>query len=180
MAAWPARAGAGLGALALAAGIAGCGGGAGGTSATESRPPAASGLFVGRAGDGLGASVDFGGFDRVTRALRPALGSGPGAPAIGVASVVNGSNGLRPVPTFSGVRADGGQVAMPSAWRALSRRDDTAARRARALLAPLAPIPPDGSVAVYLVLPGGRPSELAAVRMLTGSGERVDLGPRSR
>jgi len=169
-----------LAAAAVAAlALAGCDGGdEEGTRPTTQAPPG-TGYFVGRSGDDVGASVDFGGFDQVSLALLDALAPGarPERPelTVGIAAVVNSSSRTLPEPVFVGVRADGGTVALTSARRALAGRDEPAARRARALMPPPGPLAPNGTRTVYLLLRGVRAGELAGVRMRVGSRDPVEL-----
>lgn len=167
------------GLAALALGAAGCDGGGEGTTPTTAPAPDGTGYFVGRSGDDVGASVDFGGFDAVSLALVASIvpDGRPDRPgvAVGIAAVVSQSSRTLPEPVFVGVRADGSTVALASARRALAGRDDPAARRARALMGPPGPLPPNGTRTIYLLLAGIRAAELAGVRMRVGVREPAEL-----
>ena len=168
-----------LGLVAAAAtGLAACGGG-GGRTASTGRTTANPDYFVGE-GDGVGASVDFGAEDAVTRVLRPALARGPRPAAVAVASILNSTSRAAPAPVFAGVLADGSTVPLTSAWLVLGGRDDPAARRARGLLPEPGPLAPDATTAIYLTLSGRRPADLAGVRMRTAGGSVTNLEPQTR
>jgi hypothetical protein len=179
------------GAAALAAAVAlaaGCGGG-GTPSPAPERPappePSGSGYFVGTAGSGVGAAVDLRASDPAVRALEAALlrdasPAGP-APAVGVASVVNGSQ--RPVraPRFTAVLDTGAVLPLTPAADALGHRNDALARRAAAAMAPRRAILAAGESAVeYVVLEGVVPGRVAEVRMAIGPGPPTKLAPRPR
>lgn len=155
--------------------VAGCGGGDAGAPAPPQ--PGMSGHFVGRAGDGLGAAVDFGGIDAVATAVRRALGARGGA--VAVASVVNDGPRAAPLPRFAALTDDGRRVPLLPARAALAGRRDGGARRARAALAGSRPaIPGEGSALLYLVLRAASPRELRSVVMLPATGAPVELRER--
>jgi len=164
------RASAAVAALALGAlALGGCG------AATRTTPPAATGpppAFATSPSGGVGATVDFGASDAVTRALRRAL---PGV-TLALASVVNDAGRLVPVPAFTATAADGRTVPLADAWRRLAGRDDAAARRARALLPLTAAMPSGGSALVYLTLTGIPPADVVGVGMLGDDGKVTQLG----
>lgn len=169
--------------LALASGC----GSSSSTTRGPDRPPAkgATGYFVGTASDGVGASLDLVGSDGVARALRAALAGERGRdgrpPAVGIASVVNTGTAAAPTPSFVAVLSSGEAVPMAPARAALGRRDDRAARRARAMLPrPRRAVAARGSAVVYLVLPDASPQEVAWVTMTSRAGHPITLAPRPR
>lgn len=146
---------------------------------------AATGYFVGTGSDGLGASLDLVGSDGVARAVRAALAGERGrdgrSPAVGIASVVNTSAAAAPTPGFVAVLSSGEAVPMEPAREALSRRDDRAARRARAVLPRTRRVvAARGSAVVYLVLPDASLQEVASVTMTSVGGHPITLAPRPR
>ena len=157
-------------AVALAAlALGGCGAATRTTTPTVPGPPPA---FATSPAGGVGASVDFGASDAVTRALRRAL---PGV-ALVLASVVNDAGRLVPVPAFTATAADGRTMPLVDAWRRLAGRNDPAARRARALLPLTAAMPNGGSALVYLTLTGIPPADVVGVGMLGDDGKVTQLG----
>lgn len=158
--------------LASACATAGCGG----DDASAPAPPAPErGAYVGRSAGGVGASVDFAGFDPTARALERALG-GDGV-EIGIASVVNDSSEPVPTPRFVALGPDGRALTLTPARTALGDRPGSA--RARALLPPeRRTLAGDGSAVLYLVLRRARAEPVAAVRMRVGAEPPVDLRPR--
>jgi hypothetical protein len=178
------RAAAAAAALALAAG---CGGGAPSPAPEPPAPPEASGsgYFVGTAASGVGATLDLRGSDPAVKALESALlrdtpPAGP-PPAVGIASVVNGSPRPAPAPSFGAVLDDGSLVRLEPAAEALGDRADAEARRAASMLPPRrSTLPPGASAVQYVVLEGVVPGRVAEVRMATGSGTPTRLAPRPR
>jgi hypothetical protein len=171
-------------ALVLAAG---CGGGTPSPAPDPPAPPEASGsaYFVGTAPSGLGATLDLRGSDPVARAvetalLRDAPPAGP-PPAVGIASIVNGSPRPARAPGFAAVLDDGALTRLAPASEALGGRADPQARRAAALLPrPRAALAPGASAVEYVVLEGAVPGRVAEVRMATGAGTPTRLAPRPR
>ena len=171
-------------ALALAAG---CGGGSPSPAPEPPAPPEASGsaYFVGTAPSGVGATLDLRGSDRAVRAveaalLRDAPPAGP-PPAVGIASIVNGSPRPARSPGFAAVLDDGAVARLTPASEALRGRADPGARRAAALLPPpRAALAPGASAVEYVVLEGAVPGRVAEVRMATGAGPPTRLAPRPR
>ena len=171
-------------ALALAAG---CGGGSPSPAPEPPAPPEASGsaYFVGTAPSGVGATLDLRGSDRAVRAveaalLRDAPPAGP-PPAVGIASIVNGSP--RPGP-LAGLRrrarrrrGGAADARLRSAPR--PRRSGGAAGR-RPAAATRAALAPGASAVEYVVLEGAVPGRVAEVRMATGTGPPTRLAPRPR
>jgi hypothetical protein len=175
-------------AAAAAALAAGCGGGGPPSPAPEPpAPPEAlgSGYFVGRAANGVGATVDLRAADPVVRALDAALlrttpRGGP-APAVGIASVVNDSARPAIAPWFTAVLEGGAVVPLTPAAEALAGRTDPLARRAARLLPAQRQILEGGTSAVdYVVLRWAVPGRVAEVRMATGAGGPARLAPRPR
>jgi hypothetical protein len=176
--------------LSLAAALvvaAGCGGGTPSPDPDPPAPPEASGsaYFVGTAPSGVGATVDLRGSDPVVRAvesalLRDAPPAGP-PPAVGIASIVNGSARPARPPGFAAVLDDGALTRLEPASEALRGRADPLARRAAALLpAPRAALAPGASAVEYVVLEGAVPGRVAEVRMATAPGAPTRLAPRPR
>lgn len=160
-------------ALAVVAGAvaAGCGGDA----PSPAPGAAAGGEYAGRSGGGVGASIDFAGFDPTARALRRVLGAE--GVSIGIASMVNESSAPVPVPRFVALDARGEPRALTTARDALDGRAGAAA--ARALLPPERRTLAAGGTAVrYLVLRGSPSGEVVLVRMRLRAGETVELRPR--
>jgi hypothetical protein len=170
-------------ALALAAGC-----GSGGTPAPpppDQQEEAGSGYFVGTAPGGLGATVDLLGTDPAVRALGPVLAAettpGEPAPSVGIASVVNDSSRVAPMPDFVAVLGSGRRIPLQPAAAALRGRDDAAARRAASLLpAPRSSLPAGAGAVEYVVLRGVVPGRVAEVRMSTGPEASTRLAPRPR
>jgi hypothetical protein len=166
---------------------AGCGGGSPSTAPEPAPPPEASGsaYFVGTAPSGVGATLDLRGSDPAARAveealLRDAPPAGP-PPAVGIASIVNGSPRAARMPGFAAVLDDGSLTRLEPASEALDGRRDAPARRAAALLPPpRAALAPGASAVEYVVLEGAVPGRVAEVRMATGSGPPTRLAPRPR
>jgi hypothetical protein len=156
----------------------GCGGG-GTAQSTRSVPPTVIDYFVARGSDGIGASLDFRGVDRVTGALRRALGGGRGA-VLAIASVLNDSARVLPPPTFVAVLRDGRTLPLRPVRRILAGRDDPAARRARALMPPPGALSPQAATSLYLAAPGISPLDVTAVRMMTAAGQVVSMTPQGR
>jgi hypothetical protein len=155
-------------ALAAAALLPGCGG----RPAAPPEPPArteVSGYFVGRSDTGLGAAVDFSGFDDTSLALREALD--PGARPdrrrleIGIVSLVNSGDVPVALPAFRAVGRDGREVPLAPAGRALAGRRGAAAARARELLPRARAVPAQGTATLYVVLEGMRIADVAEVAM---------------
>jgi hypothetical protein len=140
---------------------------------------------VGTAESGVGAAVDLRASDPAVRALEAALledapPAGP-PPAVGIASVINGSQ--RPVraPRFTAVLDTGAVGPLTPAADALANRADALARRAVAAMAPpRAILAAGGSAVEYVVLEGAVPGRVAEVRMATGPGPPTRLAPRPR
>ena len=151
-------------------------------------PPAVtavSGYFVGRSGGGLGASVDFSGFDRTADAVRQALDP-EGRPGhrrvlVGIVSIVNTGEKAAARPAFRAVMVDGRSLPLVPAELALGDRKDGAAARARRMLGPRASLPGGGSAVEYLILRGVRIADVARLEMMAiGRGGPVELRPERR
>jgi hypothetical protein len=164
-------------ALGCAPALAGCG--AAPPSAAEPAAPApAPAVFAGRLAGGLGASVDFAGFDPVARAVRRAFGAA-GRPAhVGIASLVNDAGAPAPVPRFTAIDRAGRRRELATAAAALRGLAGPEARRARAALREPAAVPAEGGAVLYLVLRGAAPGELRELRMRGPAGRAAELRRR--
>ncbi|HJZ62574.1 MAG TPA: hypothetical protein VKD47_10515 [Miltoncostaeaceae bacterium] len=166
------RAGPSAAALATLAALAtaGCGG-----SSPPAPRPEAPPHFVGTAPGGLGASVDFAGFDTARAPIERALAGTRPPATLALVALVNTSSRPWPVPVFLGELADGRAVVLEPVRRTLGDRLDAAARRARSLLPVATVIPPDGSMTTYVALRGLRPSDLVGIRMRVGDASPFEL-----
>lgn len=156
-------AGLALGAVLLAAGC-------GGTDAPDG-PVAdtAPGRYSGSDGSGLGAAVDFVGFDSTKRRIEDALRrAGDTDRIVGIVSLVNRTTGLIRIPTFRAELADGRRVPLDRATRLVRRG------RIVGLPDPGPYIPVEGALTVYVTL-AGRPADIRRVTMDVGAGADVDL-----
>ena len=157
-------------ALAAVAALGGCGG-----SSQPAPQPQAPPHFVGTSPGGLGASIDFAGFDEARAPIERALAGVRPPATIALVALVNTSDRPWPVPVFLGELADGRAVVLEPVRRALGDRLDAAARRARSLLPVATLIPPDGSMTTYVALRGLRPSDLVGIRMRVGDAHPFEL-----
>jgi hypothetical protein len=141
-------------------------------------PPALErGPYVGRSASGVGASVDFAGFDAAARAVERALGGR--RVEVGIASVVNEGSATVATPRFAAVAASGAATALVPARAALAGRAGPGAARARALLpAERRTLSPDRTAVLYLVLRAPSAEGIALLRMRAGTGEAAELRQR--
>lgn len=153
-----------LGAVLLLA--AGCGG----TDASEG--PAvdtAPGRYSGSDGNGVGAAVDFVGFDPMKRRIEDALRrDGSSGRIVGIVSLVNRTTGLVRIPRFRAELADGRRVPLDRATRLVRRG------RVVPIPDPGPYIPVEGALTVYVTFPG-RAADIRGVTMNVGPGADVDL-----
>jgi hypothetical protein len=144
-------------------------------------PPAPAGAhFEGALAGGLGASVDFDGFDAAARAVRRALTARGEGARVAIASLVNDGGEPVPVPAFVAIARSGQRHALLTAARVLRGLPGAEARRARDVLDEPATVPAEGSAVVYLVLRGASPGELRELRMRAPGGAAADLERRGR
>lgn len=155
-------------ALAVAFGSAGCGDD--GPSQTAPRP-VNPGRFAGNDGAGIGAAVDFAGFDATKLGIRRALVSrGTGDQAIGIVSLVNRTKSLTEIPEFSAV-LDGGRRAS-----LLRATDVDRGGRIVPLPNPGPYIPVEGALTIY-VLFDGPIDAIGGVEMRLPGGKPIALTP---
>ena len=159
-----------LAALAMALGGAGCGDG--GPSQTVPRP-VNPGRFAGNDGAGIGAAVDFAGFDATKLGIRRALvASGTGDQAIGIVSLVNRTKSLTEIPALTAV-LDGGS-------RAPLQRATDVERGGRIVPLPNPGpyIPVEGALTIYVVF-DGPVDAIGGVEMRLPGGKPIALKPES-
>jgi hypothetical protein len=147
-----------LGALVAA----GCGGGQ-----PHPVPTTAPGRFSGSDGKGVGAFVDFVGFDQTKTEIEAAQARTGVTGAVGIVSLVNRTNDLRPIPALW-ARTPGGLVRLDRALRRLRRGEVVA------LPNPGPYIPVQGAMTVYVRFPGDV-GDIRGVRMRLGAEPPVDL-----
>jgi hypothetical protein len=163
-------------AIGIAAALGGCGSD---PAPSATAPPAPAGShFVGRTAGGLGASVDFGGFDEASRAVRRALAEAGEEAHVAIASLVNDGREPVAVPAFAAIDRLGERHGLATAASALRGLPGALARRARAALEEPAAVPAEGSAVVYLVLRGPAPGDLRELRMRVPGGRPADLERR--
>ena len=141
---------------------AGCGGG--GPSPV---PTTAAGRFSGNDGKGVGAFVDFAGFDRTKGEIEAAQARTHVTGAVAIVSLVNRTNDLRPIPVLW-ARTPGGLVRLDRAQRRMHRG------KVVALPNPGPYIPVQGAMTVYVRFPGGV-GDIRGVRMRVDAEPPVDL-----
>ena len=149
------------------------------TPPSATAPPAAAGAhFEGTLAGGLGASVDFDGFDAAARAVRRALSAAGERARVAIASLVNDGGDPAAVPAFVAIARSGARHPLLTAARALRGLPGAEARRAREVIDEPATVPAEGSAVVYLVLRGASPGELRELRMRAAGGATADLERR--
>lgn len=130
-------------------------------------PGSDSGQYAGMR-DGLGALVDFRASDHGTALIRAALDGR--RETVAVAAIVNRTDRLIPIPTFTAHRVSGLSAV-------LSRADRDPAVQAAGLPEAGSYVPAKGAVTVYLLLPGPV-RDVTAVAMRTGIEREVKLSPQ--
>jgi hypothetical protein len=164
--------------------LAGCGGGSAQRETTPPPPPSGTGYFVGSQ-EGIGATLDLGADDPVSRKVTRALlaEAGPADPpaAVGIASIVNETPSGFDAPRFIAVLESGRGVILVPAAEALREARGPAARAARAALAGVPErVPAEGAGLAYLVLRGAPVDEVASVAMAAGPQPSITLAARRR
>jgi hypothetical protein len=150
-------------ALALAAGAAGCGG-----DATPPTPaPRQADRWSGTDGSGVGATVDFAGFDATTPRIEAALRREDRTAAVAIVSVVNRGEESVPAPRFWAVVPGDVQVALTPAEREVV----DGRVRGRAATGTIAA---DGAATLYLLFPGSV-ADVRGVTMSAGGRRSVSL-----
>lgn len=171
-------------ALLVALALAGCGGDGGRAETAPPPPPSGTGFFVGSQG-GIGATLDMGGNDPVSRAVTRALlaeagDEGP-VPVVGIASVVNETSSGFDAPRFVAILQSGRGVILQPARLALRGARGPAARLARERLAAVpARVPSEGAGTAYVVLHDASVDEVASVVMAAGPEPAITLAARRR
>jgi len=130
-------------------------------------PGSESGQYAGIR-DGLGALIDFRASDRRTDLVARALGDR--RETVAVAAIVNRTDRLIGIPTFTAQRVNG-------LTQVLARADRDPAIRAAGLPEAGSYVPARGAVTVYLLLPGS-PSDVTRIAMRTGIEREVRLHPQ--
>ncbi len=130
-------------------------------------PGSESGQYAGIR-DGLGALIDFGASDRRTKRIADAMEGR--SETVAVVSIVNRTDELVGIPTFTAHRVNG-------LTTVLARADRDPRLRAAGLPEAGSYVPARGALTVYLLLPGS-PADVTAVAMRSGLEREVRLQPQ--